>query len=330
MALLRVRDLSVVFPRKGAPPVNAVDGISFDVARGQTVGLVGESSCGKSVTAMAIMGLLPSAEVSGSVRFDGTDLLTLPARRTAALRGRELSLVSEDSLSALNPMVPVGVQVSEVIERHGGLRPKQASPRTRELLERVGVPDPDYRMRQYAHELPAGMRHRVLIAMALACRPKLLIADEPTTGLDVTIQAQIIKLLGELVAEMGTALILLTHDLGIVAGICSEVNVLYGGRVVERASRYDLFDHPRHPYTAGLLASVPRLDLPRGRRLAPVRGSVCDTIPWDAGCAFAPRCPNASVVCEQVAPELVTDVGVGRLRCHHPVGDPRFNAVERA
>ncbi|MDA3645909.1 ABC transporter ATP-binding protein [Saccharopolyspora indica] len=321
MALLEVRDLSVVFARKGEPPVTAVDGISFDVEPGRTVGLVGESGCGKSVTSLAIMGLLPTrgAEVSGSVRFDGTDLLSLSRRELDQRRGSDLSMVFQDPLTSLNPVVSIGLQVSEVIERHRGLSRKEAMPEAEDLLRRVGIPDPRRRLNEYPHQLSGGMRQRALIAMALACKPRLLIADEPTTALDVTIQAQILRLLSELVAETETALIMITHDLGVVAGLCDEVNVLYAGRVVERAARHELFARPRHPYTAGLLASIPRLDAPRGQRLSPIKGSVSDNIPWDAGCAFCPRCPNSLEVCEQQTPDVSIDVGARLLRCHNPV-----------
>lgn len=330
MALLEVRDLSVVFARKGEPPVTAVDGISFDVDPGRTVGLVGESGCGKSVTSLAIMGLLPSAgaEVSGSINFDGTDLLQLPRRELDQRRGRDLSMVFQDPLTSLNPVVPIGLQVSEVIERHRGLPRKEAMPEAEDLLRRVGIPDPRRRLKEYPHQLSGGMRQRALIAMALACKPRLLIADEPTTALDVTIQAQILQLLAELVAETETALIMITHDLGVVAGLCDEVNVLYAGRVVERAARHELFARPRHPYTAGLLASIPRLDSPRGQRLSPIKGSISDNIPWDAGCAFCPRCPNALEVCEQQTPDVSIDVGARLLRCHNPMRETMSTPVE--
>ncbi|GAA3363902.1 MULTISPECIES: ABC transporter ATP-binding protein [Saccharopolyspora] len=332
MALLEVRDLSVVFARRGEPPVTAVDGISFDVEPGRTVGLVGESGCGKSVTSLAIMGLLPprGAEVGGSVRFDGTELLSLGKKELDRRRGSDLGMVFQDPLTSLNPVVPIGLQVSEVIERHRGLRRKQAMPEAADLLRRVGIPDPTRRLAEYPHQLSGGMRQRALIAMALACRPRLLIADEPTTALDVTIQAQILNLLATLVADTGTALIMITHDLGVVAGLCDEVNVLYAGRVVERATRHELFARPRHPYTSGLLASVPRLDSPRGRRLAPIRGSVSDNVPWDTGCAFSPRCPNALEVCGQEPPDASIDVGARLLRCHNPVREHAVTPAEQS
>jgi peptide/nickel transport system ATP-binding protein len=320
MALLEVRDLKVDFVRRGERPFTAVDGISFDVEPGQTVGLVGESGCGKSVTSLAIMRLLAKRgnKVSGSVRFEGTDLLKLSDKDMRDRRGRDLGMVFQDPLSSLNPVIPIGLQITEVLERHRGMSRKTASVEAVDLLGKVGIPDPSRRLSEYPHQLSGGMRQRALIAIALACRPRLLIADEPTTALDVTIQAQILALLRELVQDTGTALIMITHDLGVVAGLCDEVNVLYGGKIVERAQRHQLFAEPRHPYTHGLLASIPRLDAGRGEKLIPIRGSVADNIPWDNGCAFAPRCPNALPVCREVQPQLVPDQG-GLLRCHNPV-----------
>ncbi|WP_158887652.1 ABC transporter ATP-binding protein [Amycolatopsis anabasis] len=320
MALLEVRDLSVVFKRRGEKAFTAVDGVSFDVEPGQTVGLVGESGCGKSVTSLAIMGLLPArgAQVTGSVKFEGEDLLSLSDKEMRDRRGRELGMVFQDPLSSLNPVIPIGLQVTEVLERHRGMTRKAATAEAITLLNKVGIPDPARRISEYPHQISGGMRQRALIAIALACRPRLLIADEPTTALDVTIQAQILNLLSELVAGTDTALIMITHDLGVVAGLCDQVNVMYGGRIVERAERHELFARSRHPYTHGLLASIPRLDAPRGEKLVPIKGSVADNIPWTGGCAFAPRCPNALDVCRQESPELVPDGG-GMLRCHNPV-----------
>ncbi|GAA3995361.1 ABC transporter ATP-binding protein [Allokutzneria multivorans] len=320
MALLEVRDLSVVFQRKGEEPFTAVDGVSFDVEPGQTVGLVGESGCGKSVTSLAIMGLLPrrGPKISGSVRFEGTELLSLSDKQMRDRRGRDLGMVFQDPLSSLNPVIPIGLQVTEVLERHRGMSRKAAQPHAADLLDKVGIPDPTRRLSEYPHQLSGGMRQRALIAMALACKPRLLIADEPTTALDVTIQAQILALLAELVQDTETALVMITHDLGVVAGLCDEVNVLYGGRVVERARRHELFKRPRHPYTHGLLASIPRLDAPRGERLVPIKGSVADNIPWTNACAFAPRCPNALDTCVETTPVMEADNG-RLLRCHNPV-----------
>ncbi|MEJ2852789.1 MULTISPECIES: ABC transporter ATP-binding protein [unclassified Saccharothrix] len=330
MALLEVRDLRVVFQRRGTEPFAAVDGVSFDVDPGQTVGLVGESGCGKSVTSLAIMGLLPARgnKVTGSVKFEGTDLLTLSNREMRDRRGRDLGMVFQDPLSSLNPVIPIGLQVTEVLERHRAMPRKKAMVEAAELLDKVGIPDPTRRLSEYPHQLSGGMRQRALIAIALACRPRLLIADEPTTALDVTIQAQILALLKELVQDTGTALIMITHDLGVVAGLCDEVNVLYGGRVVERAERHELFGEPRHPYTHGLLASIPRLDAARGEKLVPIKGSVADNIPWDSACAFAPRCPNALDVCRQVTPALEHE-DRRSLRCHNPVlpGTPAAQEV---
>ncbi|GIH96407.1 ABC transporter ATP-binding protein [Planobispora siamensis] len=319
MTLLRVEDLTVVFRQRGRPDVRAVDGVGFSVAPGETVGLVGESGCGKSVTSLAVMGLLPrrGVRVEGSVSFDGTELLSLPPDKLRTLRGRELAVVFQDPMTSLNPVVPVGTQVTEVLVRHRGLNEGEARKEAGDLLRRVGIPDPSRRLREYPHQLSGGMRQRALIATALACRPRLLIADEPTTALDVTIQAQILELLKTLVAESGTALILITHDLGVVAGMCDTVHVMYAGRIVERASRHDLFGAPRHPYTGGLLASVPRLDQPRGTRLEPIAGSPRDTIPWDRGCAFAPRCPNRVEECTSATPELLG--GHHGLRCFNPL-----------
>jgi peptide/nickel transport system ATP-binding protein len=320
-ALLSVRDLRVTFQRSGEKPFVAVDGVSFDVRPGETVGLVGESGCGKSVTSLAIMGLLPrrGVAVEGEVSFQGTNLLTQPVEKMRDRRGRDLGMIFQDPLSSLNPVISIGIQVTEVLERHRGLSRKAAMPIARDMLDKVGIPDPDRRLKDYPHQLSGGMRQRALIAMALACQPRLLIADEPTTALDVTIQAQILALLKELVQDTGTALVMITHDLGVVAGLCDRVNVLYGGKIVERGERHPLFASPRHPYTAGLLASIPRLDAPRGERLTPIPGSVSDNLPWDHACAFAPRCPNALEVCREVRPELLDDDGNRALRCHNPV-----------
>ena len=319
-ALLSVRDLTVTFQRSGEEPFVAVDGISFDVRPGQTVGLVGESGSGKSVTSLAIMGLLPQhgVKVEGEVLYGGTNLLSLSPDQMRDRRGRDLGMIFQDPLSSLNPVVPIGLQVTEVLERHRGLSRKAAVPIAREMLEKVGIPDPVRRLKDYPHQLSGGMRQRALIAMALAAQPRLLIADEPTTALDVTIQAQILALLKELVEETDTAMIMITHDLGVVAGLVDLVNVMYAGRVVERGDRHPLFAAPRHPYTHGLLNSIPRLDGARGERLTPIPGSVSDNLPWDTACAFAPRCSQPIEVCVQRTPELVEE-GSRALRCHNPV-----------
>jgi peptide/nickel transport system ATP-binding protein len=269
---------------------------------------------------MAITRLLPSrgVRVTGSVKMDGVDLLTLPESEMRERRGRDISMVFQDPLSSLNPVIPIGLQVTEVLARHRGMRKEAARTEAADLLDRVGIPDPRRRLDSYPHQLSGGMRQRALIAIALACRPRLLIADEPTTALDVTIQAQILELLRELVRDTGAALVMITHDLGVVAGLCETVNVLYGGRIVERAQRHRLFATPRHPYTNGLLGSIPRLDAPAGEELNAIPGSVADNLPWTSACAFAPRCPRALEVCTTVTPEAETSGG-RLLRCHNPV-----------
>jgi peptide/nickel transport system ATP-binding protein len=321
VVLLSVEDLHVTFSHRGRQDLRAVDGVSFQVEAGATVGLVGESGCGKSVTSLAIMGLLPrrGARVAGAVQFEGEDLLRLPENEMRALRGSELAMVFQDPQTSLNPVLTIGRQVTEVLERHRDLHGAAAQREAASLLERVGIPDPGRRLRDYPHQLSGGMRQRVMIAIALACRPRLLIADEPTTALDVTIQAQILELLKELVADTGTALVMITHDLGVVAGLCDTVYVMYSGRIVEAAERRDLFAQPRHPYTTGLLASVPRLDSPRGIPLRPIPGSPRDTLPWSDGCAFAPRCTRRVEPCTAGAPDLVVDPRTRHpLRCFNP------------
>ncbi|MET0492277.1 MAG: ABC transporter ATP-binding protein [Actinoplanes sp.] len=321
MPLLDVRDLSVVFQRKGTEPFTAVDKVSFSVEPGQTVGLVGESGCGKSVTSLAIMGLLPRRgnKVSGEVLFSDTDLLKLRPQELRDRRGRDIGMIFQDPLSSLNPVIPLGVQVAEVLERHQGMNRQAALREARGLLDAVGIPDPARRLKEFPHQLSGGMRQRTLIAIALACKPRLLIADDPTTALDVTIQAQILTLLKDLVDRSGTALVMITHDLGVVAGLCDTVNVLYAGKVVERAGRHDLFGDPRHPYTHGLLQSVPRLDGDRGGRLHQIRGSVSDNIPWPEGCAFAPRCDRVIDDCIGENVPLEATPRGGALRCTNPV-----------
>jgi peptide/nickel transport system ATP-binding protein len=319
VALLEVEYLRVVFARRGDRPFTAVDQVSFTVEPGETLGLVGESGCGKSVTNLAIMGLLPKRgnQVTGAVRFEGTDLLALSSAQMRDRRGKDIGMIFQDPMSSLNPVVPLGVQVGEVLQRHRGQNKRESLRNARGLLADVGIPDPDRRLHEYPHQISGGMRQRALIAMALACRPRLLIADEPTTALDVTIQAQILTLLERLVDETGTALVMITHDLGVVAGMCDTVNVLYAGKVVESTDRYRLFAEPRHPYTTGLLHSVPRLDAPRGDALDPIPGSVSDIVEWPKGCAFAPRCSRIVEACIQGTPPLEPD-GFRHLRCYNP------------
>ncbi|MCY7364702.1 MAG: ABC transporter ATP-binding protein [Frankiaceae bacterium] len=325
--LLEVRDLRVTFSSRGRRPVKAVDGVSLDVAAGSTVGIVGESGSGKSVTSLAALGLLGKrgVSISGSVRFDGEDLLGMPEAELRALRGREIAMVFQDPMSSLNPVLSVGRQITEILERHRGLKGQDARDRAAELLVSVGIGDAVRRLKSYPHQLSGGMRQRVMIAMALACEPRLLIADEPTTALDVTISAQILELLRELVVGSQTALVLITHDLGVVAGLCDQVHVMYSGRIVESAPRRPLFADPQHPYTTGLLASVPRLDQARGVPLLPIPGSPSDTLPWAEGCAFAPRCSRQVPECLGAPPALLPARGAAGgphlVRCVNPVQD---------
>lgn len=323
--LLEVEDLSVTFTRKGSAPVAAVDGVSFEVRPGQIVGVVGESGSGKSVTSLAIMGLLPRRGVltSGQIRYRGQDLLRAGDKTLNDLRGREIAMVFQDPMSSLNPVVPIGVQVTEVLLRHSDVSRGEAKAEAEDLLRRCGIPDPGRRLKEYPHQLSGGMRQRALIAIALACKPALLICDEPTTALDVTIQAQVLELLKELVRDLDTAMIMITHDLGVVAGLCDFVNVMYSGRVVESASRRELFAHPRHRYTEGLLASIPRLDSARDEPLRPIRGTPRDVISWSRACAFSPRCDYRDDACATSDLPLLADgPGDHRIRCVHPAPAP--------
>lgn len=319
--LLQVSDLSVEFRRKGTKPVRAVDRVSFDVRPGEIVGIVGESGSGKSVTSMAVMGLLPkrTAHITGEARYRGRNVLDLPDAERAMLRGKEMAMVFQDPMSSLNPVIPIGLQVTEVLTAHNDISRADARAEAGDLLKRVGIPDPTRRLKEYPHQLSGGMRQRALIAIALACKPRLLICDEPTTALDVTIQAQVLELLKELVTDLGTAMIMITHDLGVVAGLCDKVAVMYAGRVVESADRRELFGRPRHRYTEGLLSSIPRLDSPRGDPLHPIPGTPRDTVSWAKACAFAPRCRHAQDDC------VVSDIPLAPLdrddhlvRCVHP------------
>ena len=324
--LLEVRDLSVTFRSRGRREVKAVDGVSLDVAAGATVGIVGESGSGKSVTSLAAMGLLGrrGVTISGTVRFDGEDLLTMPQEELRALRGKDIAMVFQDPMSSLNPVLTIGRQLTEILERHRGLKGAEARDVAAELLVSVGIGDALRRLKTFPHQLSGGMRQRVMIAMALACRPRLLIADEPTTALDVTISAQILELLRSLVVGSQTSLVLITHDLGVVAGLCEQVHVMYSGRIVESAPRRTLFAAPQHPYTTGLLASVPRLDQPRGIPLLPIPGSPSDTMPWARGCAFSPRCTRQVAACLDGPPALepTPDVAAHLVRCVNPVEEP--------
>jgi len=322
--LLSVRDLTVTFASRGRRDVRAVDGVSLDVAAGETVGIVGESGSGKSVTSLAALGLLPKrgVQVTGSVEFEGQDLLTMPDDELRALRGRDIAMVFQDPMSSLNPVLTVGRQITEILKRHRDMNKAQAREEAARLLHSVGIGDAERRLGNFPHQLSGGMRQRVMIAMSLACQPRLLIADEPTTALDVTISAQILELLRELVVGSQTALIMITHDLGVVAGLCDQVHVMYSGRIVESAPRRPLFADPQHPYTTGLLASVPRLDQARGVPLLPIPGSPSDTLPWTSGCAFAPRCSRQVPECLGSPPALLpVEDGTAHhlVRCVNPV-----------
>jgi peptide/nickel transport system ATP-binding protein len=315
-ALLAVEDLHVAFEGDRGRVTQAVAGVSFALARGRTLGIVGESGCGKSVTALAIMRLLPrpNTRVSGAVLFEGRDLGQLPERTMQDLRGNRLAMIFQEPMTSLNPSFTVGDQIGEVLQRHRGLSASAARRAAIGMLERVRMPSPELRVDEYPHKLSGGMRQRVMIAMALACAPALLIADEPTTALDVTIQAQILELLAKLREETGTAVILITHDLGVVAETCDEVAVMYAGEIVELASAEDLFEAPQHPYTVGLLGSIPLLNATR-QRLTTIAGGVPALSGAFVGCRFAGRCPFAEARCRAEPPPLAV-VGAGRLsRC---------------
>jgi oligopeptide/dipeptide ABC transporter ATP-binding protein len=318
-ALLSVEDLRVRFwTSRGL--VHAVNGITFDVRPGETLGLVGESGCGKSVTALATMGILPRAAriPTGSIKLDGRELVGLPERTWRRVRGKEIAMIFQDPMTSLNPVLTVGAQLREAIEEHLDLDRKGATARAVELLEQVGIPAAKDRLKSYPHQFSGGMRQRVMIAIALACEPKLLIADEPTTALDVTIQAQILDLLRELVMERGTALVLITHDLGVVAGTCERVQVMYAGTLVETGTADDVFAAPRHPYTLGLLQSVPRLDVGRRQPLRPIPGSPRNMLSEPSSCPFAPRCRYRIERCDAELP-LLEPLDTGqRAACFNP------------
>jgi peptide/nickel transport system ATP-binding protein len=304
--LLEISDLKVTFRGDDGRVTHAVHGLDLSLARGTTLGFVGESGCGKSVTSLAVMGLLPnSASIGGSVRFDGIDLIALSDRKLRDLRGDRLAMIFQEPMTSLNPSYTIGEQIIEAIVRHRKVSRSEARKRAIEMLRRVKIPSPERRIDDYPHRLSGGMRQRAMIAMALACEPDLLIADEPTTALDVTIQAQILDLLRELKARsLLSAIILITHDLGVVAEICDEVAVMYAGEVVESAPVDDLFERPEHPYTVGLLGSLPRLDR-RVEHLATIEGTVPNMAPPPPGCRFAPRCPFAAERCHRERPPIV-------------------------
>jgi peptide/nickel transport system ATP-binding protein len=318
--LLRVDRLGIEFDTDEGV-VRAVDELSFTVAAGETLGLVGESGCGKSVTALAIMRLLPQPMgniASGSIQFQGEDLARLPVARMEKIRGARIGMVFQEPMTALNPVKTIGKQLIESLLLHTDLKVDQAIRRAIEMLDHVGIPSPDIRIGEYPHQLSGGMRQRVVIAMALICRPALLIADEPTTALDVTIQAQILELIKALQQEMGMAVILITHDLGVIAETSDNVAVMYAGRMAESGTVYDIFDDPRHPYTHGLLASIPRLDHPSKTKLTTIEGMVPGLLDLPQGCRFENRCPYRVARCASEAPTIETVTGIHKLSCFNP------------
>jgi peptide/nickel transport system ATP-binding protein len=312
--ILSVEDLKThFFTRDGVVP--AVDGISFSVEEGETLGVVGESGCGKSITALSILRLVPAPGriVGGAIRFQQKNLLQASEAEMRRLRGNQISMIFQEPMTSLNPVLTIGRQIAETVKLHQGLSGREATKRAVEMLRLVQIPDPEARIRQYPHQLSGGMRQRVMIAMALACTPKLLIADEPTTALDVTIQAQILELIQELKDKLGTAVVLITHDLGVVAETAQRVVVLYAGRKVEEAAVGELFARPLHPYTRGLMAAIPRLD--DEKRLAEIPGSVeLKTV----GCSFAPRCSRVTDKCRAQAPPIVEERPGHFVACWNP------------
>jgi oligopeptide transport system ATP-binding protein len=328
--LLSVEDLRVRF-RTDRGHVHAVNGISFDIAPGETLGLVGESGCGKSVTSLAVLGLLArNGEVTGGrAVFEGRDLIGLSDSQLRRVRGREVGMIFQDPMTSLNPVLTIGRQLREAIETHLGLGRGEATARAAELLDQVGIPSAKARLRDYPHQFSGGMRQRAMIAMALACSPKLLIADEPTTALDVTIQAQILDLLRTLVAEYDSALILITHDLGVVAGMCSRVAVMYAGLLVETGSTDQIFERPRHPYTLGLLTSIPRLDQAR-RALRPIEGVPPNLAEPPGACPFAPRCAYRVEQSLLAVPPLVEVERGHHVACFNPVPEDEWAQAQAA
>jgi peptide/nickel transport system ATP-binding protein len=318
--VLRVHDLKTYFlTDRGSGTARAVDGVSFELAAGETLGIVGESGCGKTVMSLSILRLIPEPPghiLPGSfIEFEGRNLLTLPPRELRAVRGNRIAMVFQEPMTSLNPVLPIGSQVAEAALVHQKLSRADARKRAIDLLRLVGIPDPETRVDDYPHQLSGGMRQRVMIAMALICHPQILIADEPTTALDVTIQAQILDLLGRLQRELNMAVLLITHDLGVVAGSADRVVVMYAGQVVETAATRALFATPQHPYTEGLLASIPRLDQPR-ERLRSIPGSVPPATAWPSGCRFHPRCPYAWDKCRTEEPPLLDTGTAGHsARC---------------
>ncbi|MGM9929795.1 MAG: ABC transporter ATP-binding protein [Bacillus sp. (in: firmicutes)] len=321
-ALLEVENLMVDFRTYGGI-VQAVRGVSFQVRQGETVGIVGESGCGKSVTAKSIMKLLsepPAHYKNGRIRFNGKDLLSASERELENVRGNDISMIFQDPMTSLNPTAKVGYQIMETLMKHHRMPKSIAYEKALQALKEVGIPQPEKRMKQYPHEFSGGMRQRVMIAMALVCRPQLIIADEPTTALDVTIQAQILELMKEIQEQHNTSIILITHDLGVVAEMCDVVVVMYAGKIVETGKIQDIFKKPRHPYTQGLLKSIPRFDMDRNKALSPIIGSPPDLFAPPKGCSFYSRCECAMKVCRDYEPELeeVSDGQLSACWLNHP------------
>ena len=323
MPLLEVENLQTHF--RTPDGINrAVDGVSFHVEAGETIALVGESGCGKSVTANSILRLVPEppGRIAGAIRFEGRDLLTLSDREMRKIRGNAISMIFQEPMTSLNPVLTIGRQLGETVRLHQGLDKAAAEARSIEMLRLVGIPEPARRVRNYPHQLSGGMRQRVMIAMALACSPKLLIADEPTTALDVTIQAQILDLMRDLKRRVGAAIVLITHDLGVVAEVASRVVVMYAGRVVEEAPVAELFRAPKHPYTQGLIGAVPKLGSSLGgerTRLAEIPGLVPSLKTRIEGCVFAGRCAYATNLCRKVAPALEPKAPAHTAACHYAI-----------
>jgi len=306
--ILEVKDLVTSFDTESGR-IKAVDRVSFNVGKGRTLGVVGESGCGKSVTALSIMRLLPhpSGNIEqGEIRFEGKDIATLPAEEMQKIRGRKISMIFQEPMTALNPVHQIGRQIGEVFRLHyNGMKDAEIIKESIKLLDKIGMPDPEKRINEYPHQISGGMRQRVMIAMALACRPDILIADEPTTALDVTIQAQILDLIHELQQDTNMSVIFITHDLGVIAEICDDVVVMYAGKVVENAPVMELFESPKHPYTKGLLASIPKLESKRKSRLSIIEGRVPSLEELPKGCRFSNRCPYVMDICETESPPLI-------------------------
>lgn len=317
MTLLAVEDLNVTF-RSKAGPVHAVRGVSFEVAPGEVLAVVGESGSGKSVTALAIMGLLPrTATITGSAMFDGREILGLPVKELRKIRGNDIAMIFQDPMTALNPVFKVGDQIAEIVEVHRDVSSAQALSRAIDLLELVGIPQPANRAKQYPHEFSGGMRQRAMIAMAIANDPKLLIADEPTTALDVTIQAQVLEVIRTAQHATGAAMLLITHDLGVVAGLADRVNVMYAGAIFETGTTDQVYYQTGNPYTLGLLSSIPKLGERDEDRLQPIPGSPPNLLRLPPGCPFSPRCTFVSDVCVESEPALAQLDGGHLSRCHH-------------